>query len=122
MTRKNRATQILHNQAKQLKELYASQHIEDFRHIELMGLIEEFYTLQGKCERIKNFPLPRQYASLNHWFAQIFVALLPFGLLGAFAATDLPPEFALGGRAHDGHSWVGVLHLGPNPGVHREPL
>lgn len=63
MKRKNRATHLLHNQSGQLQALYESGHIETFRHVAMMGLIEEFYTLQGKCERIKNFPLPRQYAS-----------------------------------------------------------
>ena len=48
--------------------------IEDFRHMELAKLLEEFYTLQGKAERIKNFPLPRQYATANHWFVKIFIA------------------------------------------------
>lgn len=58
--------------------------------MELARLLSEFYTLQGKCERIKNFPLPRQYATANHWFVMIFVFLVPLALLGAFHTDDLP--------------------------------
>lgn len=43
------------------------------------------FTLQGKSERIKNFPYPRQFATLNHYFMWIFVLLLPLGLVPQFA-------------------------------------
>ncbi|MEL6133776.1 MAG: bestrophin family ion channel, partial [Bacteroidota bacterium] len=62
----------------------------DFRHMEMQGLLTEFYTLQGKCERIKNFPLPRLYASLSIYFVYIFIFLLPLGLLSAYSDADLP--------------------------------
>jgi len=55
--------------------------IEDFRHMELANMLKVFYTLQGKCERIKNFPFPRQYASVNFFFVWIFILLLPFAML-----------------------------------------
>jgi len=90
MAQKNRATQLLRKQGDRLKDLYAARRIEDFRHMELARLLSEFYTLQGKCERIKNFPLPRQYATANHWFVMIFVFLVPLALLGAFHTDDLP--------------------------------
>ena len=46
--------------------------------------IKEFYTLQGKNERIKNFPYPRQFATLNHFCVWIFILLLPFGIMNEF--------------------------------------
>jgi putative membrane protein len=42
-------------------------------------------SLQGKSERIKNFPYPRQFATLNHFFMWIFVLLLPLALMPQFA-------------------------------------
>lgn len=45
----------------------------------------EFYHQQGAGERIKGFPYPRQYASLNLWFIKIFVTLIPFGMIQEFA-------------------------------------
>jgi putative membrane protein len=59
--------------------------IEDFRHMELMHTLEEFYNLQGKCERIKNTPLPRQYSYFSAIFVWIFILIMPFGLVGEFA-------------------------------------
>jgi putative membrane protein len=93
MLAKNPATRLLHRQAERLKELYAAQRIEDFRHMELAGVLRTFFTLQGKCERIKNFPLPRQYASANHWFVFLFIALLPLGLIEAAHGHELGEVF-----------------------------
>jgi len=58
--------------------------IEDFRHMEMMSCLEEFYNLQGKCERINNTPFPRQYAYFSTLFVWLFILLLPFGLIGEF--------------------------------------
>jgi putative membrane protein len=55
--------------------------IDDFRHMELMAILKSFYTLQGKNERIKKFPLPRQYANMSRYFVGIFIALLPFSMI-----------------------------------------
>ena len=79
----NSATQILRAQGEHLRTLGDEQHlIEDFRFIALMDLLTEMYTLQGKCERIKNTPLPRQYAYFSAVFTWIFIVLLPFGIAG----------------------------------------
>ena len=58
--------------------------IEDFRHMELANMLVEFYALQGKSERIKNFPYPRQYATMNYIFVWVFIILLPFGIMQEF--------------------------------------
>lgn len=58
------AAQILHKQASRLQELKDLGYFEDFRHMEFHKLIAEFYADQGRNERIKNFPFPRQYASV----------------------------------------------------------
>jgi putative membrane protein len=59
----NIATQILATQAKRLQELKDQGFYDDFRHMELVHLITSLFGGQGKAERIKNFPFPRQYAS-----------------------------------------------------------
>ncbi|NNE28821.1 MAG: hypothetical protein HKN16_04270 [Saprospiraceae bacterium] len=81
---KNTATQIIDQQSQDLKELRSTGIIEDFRHMELQGLLNEFYVHQGKCERIKKFPLPRQYGSSSFIFVGIFLFLLPFGMVTEF--------------------------------------
>ncbi|NNF34622.1 MAG: hypothetical protein HKN68_10960 [Saprospiraceae bacterium] len=80
----NRASQLLGVQSRRLKTMKDEGLVEDFRHMELANMLKEFYTLQGKSERIKNFPYPRQFATLNQYFIWIFVLLLPFGVMNEF--------------------------------------
>ncbi len=84
MTKGNKASHILSLQSKEMLKLKLDGRIEDFRHMELEKMIGEFYTLQGKSERIKNFPFPRQYATVNYLFVWLFLILLPFGMLNIF--------------------------------------
>ncbi len=80
----NTATQIVDQQAQDLKQLREEDTIDDFRHMELQNLLNTLYDHQGKCERIKKFPLPRQYGSVSFIFVGIFILLLPFGMLSLF--------------------------------------
>lgn len=80
----NAATHLVKNQGQQLRQLEGEGLIENFRHIDMMRTLEELYNLQGRCERIKNTPFPRQYAYFSTVFVWIFVLLLPFGLVGEF--------------------------------------
>ncbi len=80
----NQASQILGIQSKRLKELMNEGLIEDFRHMEMINMLVEFYALQGKSERIKNFPYPRQFATLNYLFVWIFILLIPYGIMEEF--------------------------------------
>ena len=81
---KNTATQIIHAQSQTLKEMREKGIIEDFRHMELQNILNEFYTHQGKAERIKKFPLPRQYGNGSLIFIGIFIFLLPFAMVTEF--------------------------------------
>jgi putative membrane protein len=51
----------------------------------MQKVVNELYEHQGKLERIKKFPLPRQYANLSFIFSILFILLLPFGMVGEFA-------------------------------------
>ncbi len=84
MSKTNKATQIISLQSDHLRQLLQQGLIEDFRHMELEKLLLEFYNQQGGSERIKNFPYPRQYATLNLYFTKIFVFLVPLGMLREF--------------------------------------
>jgi len=81
---KNTATQIIDQQAQDLTKLRAMDVIDDFRHMELQNVLNDFYIHQGKAERIKKFPLPRQYGNSSQIFIGIFLFLLPFGMLTEF--------------------------------------
>jgi putative membrane protein len=84
MTAANKPTQILGLQSQHLAELLAAGWIEDFRHMELERVLSELLAQQGASERLKNFPFPRQFATVNLCFVQLFVLLLPFGMLQEF--------------------------------------
>jgi len=78
---KNTATQIINEQSRELARLREKGLIDDFRHMEMTNVLRSFYTLQGKNERIKKFPLPRQYANMSRYFVGIFIILLPFSMI-----------------------------------------
>jgi ion channel-forming bestrophin family protein len=83
-TRKNAPAQLLDRQSQHLKTLRAEGFIDSFQQIELQKLITDLYAEQGKSERIKNTPLPRQYATSSTLFIIIFTLLLPFGMITEF--------------------------------------
>lgn len=88
MSKGNRASHLLSLQSKKLMQLRQDGTLEHFRHLEIQALITELYTLEGKAERIKNFPFPRQYATVNYFFTIVFILLLPFGMLSVFSSLD----------------------------------
>ncbi|MBT8312271.1 MAG: hypothetical protein HKP23_05485, partial [Flavobacteriaceae bacterium] len=67
-----------------LKKLLEAEKITEFDKQVFHNNLEELYNLQGKCERIKNTPFPRQYAYFSTLFTWLFILLLPFGLLDVF--------------------------------------
>ena len=81
----NRAAALLSLQSKHLKSLEERRLIWEFSFLEMEKLVVELFNLQGKSERIKNFPYPRQYATLSYDLVRIFILLLPFGLIPQFA-------------------------------------
>lgn len=82
----NPAAHLIANQSRQLSELRDWGVIDGFAHIELQSVLRELMAQQGKAERIKNFPFPRQYATVNSLFAALFTLLVPLGLLQEFGS------------------------------------
>jgi putative membrane protein len=71
-------------QSKATKELVDNNEIDNYRFVEMQKAIKDFFDQQGKSERIKNFPYPRQFATINSFFIKLFCLLLPFGMLKEF--------------------------------------
>lgn len=84
LSKKNRATHIISLQSSRLKDLKAHGLIDALSYIEMENLLVNLYEQQGKCERIKNFPYPRQFATINQMFIRCFTGLIPFGMLNEF--------------------------------------
>jgi len=85
LKKKNRATQMLSLQSSDFRELRAKGLIDAYPYVSLENMLKEFFTHQGKAERIKKFPYPRQFASVNMFFIKLFAILVPFGMLDEFA-------------------------------------
>ena len=96
----NKQTGLLYLQSHHLRKLKESGHIWEFSFLELESVIQELFTLQGQSERIKNFPYPRQFATLNHYFMWIFVMLLPLSLMPQFAdiGKEISADYPLIGQ------------------------
>jgi ion channel-forming bestrophin family protein len=80
----SKATRIMSLQSNTIKGLLTSQAIVMTQFVDMQKSIKDFLLLQGRCERIKDFPYPRQFASINSFFVKLFCLLLPFGLLREF--------------------------------------
>ena len=81
---KSKATQIMARQSKTLKELFANQEIVISQFVDMQRSVKELLVQQGRSERIKDFPYPRQFATINAIFVKLFCLFLPFGLLREF--------------------------------------
>ena len=84
LTKKNRATQLSALQSKDLAQLYQDEKINDFQWNLLQQSLSKFTDNQGKAERIKNFPYPRNFSSITTYLLILFVISVPFGLLNEF--------------------------------------
>lgn len=91
---KNPAREIMRLQIAAITELKREDVVDAFEASDMIRLCTSLIDQQGKAERIKNFPFPRQYACLSEMFVYLFILLLPFGLLHEFASMNT------------GHSWL----------------
>lgn len=100
LSKPNKQTACLNLQSKHIRKLKEQGYVWEFSFLEMENMIVELFTLQGKLERIKNFPYPRQFATLNLFFVWIFIFLVPFGIINVFdeigqdilTTTEYPSE------------------------------
>lgn len=103
LSKGNKQTAILYLQSHHLRKLKEAGSIWEFSFLNLETVLQELFTVQGKSERIKNFPYPRHFATLNHYFMWIFVLVLPLAIV---------PQFAEIGQEMSGnHPLVGSLFI-----------
>ncbi|WP_312396414.1 bestrophin family ion channel [Chryseobacterium sp.] len=84
LSKKNRATQLMASQSRELSEAYANGEINDFQWTQINQQLIKFTDNQGKAERIKNFPYPRNFSSITTYLLLLFILFVPFGLLKEF--------------------------------------
>lgn len=103
MSMSNHQTALLYLQSHHLKQLKNDGVLWEFSFLEMEGLIKELFNLQGKTERIKNFPYPRQYASLNRYFMWVLLLFLPMAMI---------PQFVdIGDVIKDNHPLLGEFFI-----------
>jgi putative membrane protein len=81
LSKKNRATQLVAMQSSELAGLRRSGVINDFQWTQLQQGIMRFTDNQGRAERIKNFPYPRNFSSIATYLLFLFVVTVPFAML-----------------------------------------
>ncbi|MDN3641295.1 bestrophin family ion channel [Lutimonas halocynthiae] len=89
MAAANKPNAIISLQSKHLRTLTDEKKIWDFSLLNLQQMLQELTSLQGKSERIKNFPYPKQYASIGYHFVHIFMWLIPMAIIPAFSRIGL---------------------------------
>ena len=95
---KSKATQIMARQSKMIKELFANQEIVISQFVDMQRSVKELLVQQGRSERIKDFPYPRQFATINAIFVKLFCLFLPFGLLREFDKLNESVEGVMKGN------------------------
>jgi putative membrane protein len=85
LSKDNKPNAITSLQSKHLRKLTDEKKIWDFTFLNLQQMLNDLTAYQGKTERIKNFPYPKQYGSVGYHFVHIFVWLLPMAIIPTFA-------------------------------------
>lgn len=92
----NLTTALLLRQGQRLSEIERQGLLTHLRHLEMDDILTRLSDLQGKCERIKNTPLPRQYETIPRTFVRVYGCMLPFGLAPSLGWLCLPLGLLIG--------------------------
>lgn len=86
---------LLQRQGEDLKYAYEKGWISDFRFVKMEETLVDFNDIQGKSERIKNTPLPRQYTYFSRVFVFIHCTLLPLVFISDLGWMTIPIAVAV---------------------------
>ena len=73
-----------------IENLYLQKHITDIQQYILVKHVNLLIDIMGKCERIRNTPIPMAYGFLLKFFIAIYVVVLPLGLLNEVGWWSIP--------------------------------
>jgi putative membrane protein len=104
LSARSSALEALGRQSRETRRLFAEGTLTPAAFADLQKVLRELQEEQGRTERIKDFPYPRQHAFINTLFVRIFCVLLPFGVMGEFARLD----GVVDGWAKGNMIWLGV--------------
>lgn len=89
MSKENKSNAVMSLQSKHLRKLTDQKKVWDFSFLNIQQILNDLTAFQGKTERIKNFPYPKQYGSVGYHFVHIFMWLLPLAIIPTFAKMGL---------------------------------
>ncbi len=78
-----------------VEDLWKTKQVSDLQQIVLVNQVTNMVDILGKCERIKNTPIPIAYAFLLKFFIVLYVMILPFGLLDELHWWSVPLSIIL---------------------------
>ncbi len=81
---------LLELQGQDLRTAFNRGWLSDFRFVKLEDTLVEFNNIQGRSERIKNTPFPRQYSFFSRVFVFIHASLLPFVFVEELELASIP--------------------------------
>ncbi|MEX0349226.1 MAG: bestrophin family protein [Paracoccaceae bacterium] len=105
----NKAVFLLKRQGEMVSSLAQTGIIEPYWQVALMERLARLADAQGRCERIKNTPFPRQIAEVGRIFSWIFIFLLPFAF---HDQRDIAWDFNLTFLLSAFHDWLSLAPIG----------
>jgi putative membrane protein len=64
-----------------IAQIYKAAHITDFQYMQLIGEVNLLIEYIGKCERIKNTPMPLAHKYLLKTYIFVYIMITPFGFV-----------------------------------------
>lgn len=78
-----------------IEKLWENKYISDMQQYMLVNQVTAMVDVVGRCERIKNTPIPIAYAFLLKFFIVLYVMILPFGLIDKLQWWAIPLSLIL---------------------------
>lgn len=91
----NAPTAILELHGRDIQYALETGWINQYQQIELDRTVTRLCDAMGKCERIKNTIFPATYSLYIHFAMNLFIILLPFGLIEYFGYVEIPLVIAI---------------------------
>ena len=86
---------LLEQHARDLGYALEQGWVNQYQHVEIDRTVSRLCDAMGKCERIKNTIFPATYSLYIHFAMNLFIILLPFGLLESCGLFVIPIVVAI---------------------------
>lgn len=91
----NVPTGLLISQGARLAQARRRGELGDVCQLAMDSILTRLSDVQGKCERIKNTPIPRQYDAFPRWSVYAYATILPLGFVSTMGWGAVPISTAI---------------------------